>query len=86
MGLPTFLFGFRVQQPREYLRLRSIRKRIYTRVAKLDAEILRSPEPTPFHDIDPTGFRPISPHTPWGKVFDCARRGTRCRRARGDVR
>ena len=72
MGLPAFLFGFRVKQPREYLRLRRIRKRIYTRVAKLDAEILRSPEPTPFHDIDPTGFRKIRPHTPWGKVFDCA--------------
>jgi alpha-mannosidase len=72
MGLPSFLFGFRVQQPREYLRLRRLRTRIYTRVAKLDAEILRSPEPTLFADIDPTGFRKIRPHTAWGKVFDCA--------------
>ncbi|MES1169290.1 MAG: hypothetical protein ABUL47_01235, partial [Leifsonia sp.] len=72
MGLPSFLFGFRVHQPREYLRLRRIRTRIYTRVAKLDAEILRSPEPTLFADIDPTGFRKIRPYTAWGKVFDCA--------------
>jgi alpha-mannosidase len=71
MGLPTFLFGFRVKQPREYLRLRRIRSHIYTRIAKLDAEILRSPEPILFADLDPTGFRRIRPHTAWGKVFDC---------------
>jgi len=72
MGLPTFLLGFRVTQPREYLRLRRIRNRIYTKVAPLHAEIIRSPEPVPFAEIDRGGFRRIRPGTAWGRVFDCA--------------
>jgi len=72
MGLPTFLFGFRVTHPREYLRLRRIRRGVYTKVAPLRAEISRSPEPIPFADIDHSTFRPIRPGTRWGKVFDCA--------------
>ncbi len=72
MGLPTFLFGYRVKQPREYLRLRRIRNRIYTKVAPLHAEIVRSPEPVAFADIDHGAFRPIRAGTAWGRVFDCA--------------
>ncbi|CAN5274758.1 glycoside hydrolase family 38 C-terminal domain-containing protein [soil metagenome] len=72
MGLPTFLFGFARTQPRDYLRLRQVRKQIYTRVGTLNAEIARSPEPVPFAEIDHAGFRPIRPGTRWGKVFDCA--------------
>ncbi|MEO8261454.1 MAG: glycoside hydrolase family 38 C-terminal domain-containing protein [Pseudolysinimonas sp.] len=72
MSIIEFVLGFRVRQPREYRRLRRIRSRIYTRVAPLRAEILRSPEPIAFADIDRDGFRPIRPHTAWGKVFDCA--------------
>ena len=72
MGIVEFVFGFRVRQPREYRRLRRIRRRIYTRVARLDAEIVRSPEPVAFADIDREGFRRIRPHSAWGKVFDCA--------------
>jgi alpha-mannosidase len=72
MGLPSFLFGYRVQQPREYLRLRRIRNRIYTKVAPLQAEIVRSDEPVAFADIDRAGFRPIRAGTAWGRVFDCA--------------
>lgn len=72
MGLPELLFGFRVRQPRDYLRLRAIRRRIYTRVAPLTAEISTSPEPVPFAGIDHGSFRPIRPGTRWGRVFDCA--------------
>lgn len=72
MGLPSFLFGFRVKQPRDYARLRRIRRDIYTTVARLDAEISRSPEPVAFGDLDPASFRSIQPGTVWGKVFDCA--------------
>ena len=72
MGFPSFLFGFRVKQPRDYARLLSIRRGIYTTVARLDAEISRSPEPIPFADIDPATFRRLRPGTAWGKVFDCA--------------
>jgi alpha-mannosidase len=72
MGLPTFLFGFRVKQPRDTLRLRRIRGRIYTKVAPLEAEIVRSPEPVTFDAIDRAGFRRIRPGTRWGRVFDCA--------------
>jgi alpha-mannosidase len=72
MGLPTFLFGFRRKQPRDTLRLRRMRGSIYTKVAPLEAEIVRSPEPVTFDAIDRAGFRRIRPGTRWGKVFDCA--------------
>lgn len=72
MGFAAFLFGLKVQQPREYRRLMRIRKRIYSRVAGLSAEILRSPEPIPFDQIDRTAFEPLRDGTAWGKVFDCA--------------
>jgi len=72
MGFAAFLFGLKVQQPREYRRLMRIRKRIYTRVSTLTAEILRSPEPIAFEDIDRSAFVPLRDGTAWGKVFDCA--------------
>lgn len=72
MSLLRFVLGFRVEQPRDYRRLRRIRARVYTRVAPLRAEIVRSPEPVAFADLDRSGFRPIRPGTRWGRVFDCA--------------
>ncbi|MCU1417692.1 MAG: hypothetical protein JWP32_1866, partial [Schumannella sp.] len=72
MGIATFLFGFRVKQPREYLRVRRIRSRIYARVAPLRAEISRSPEPVAFGDLDHGSFRGIRAGKRWGDVFDCA--------------
>ena len=71
-GFASWLFGLPVQQPREYRRLMRIRSRVYTPVARLDAEIIRSAEPIPFDDLDRTAFRPLRPGTHWGKVFDCA--------------
>ena len=71
-GFASWLFGLPVQQPREYRRLMRIRSRVYTPVARLDAEIIRSAEPIPFDDLDRTAFRPLRPGTRWGKVFDCA--------------
>jgi alpha-mannosidase len=72
MGIATFLLGYRVKQPRQYLRVRRIRRRIYTKVAPLTAEISRSPEPIAFADLDHGSFRSIRDGTRWGKVFDCA--------------
>ena len=72
MGIAAFVLGFRVTQPREYLRLRRIRRAIYTPVAPLTAEIVTSPEPVGFDEIDASAFRPIRPGARWGKVFDCA--------------
>ena len=72
MGFAAFLLGLKVQQPREYRRLMRIRKRIYSRVSTLHAEILRSPEPIAFDDIDRSAFVPLKDGTAWGKVFDCA--------------
>ena len=67
-----FLFGLSVREPREYRRLMRIRGRIFTRVATLEAEIVRSPEPIPFAEIDRSAFRPVRPGTSWGRTFDCA--------------
>ena len=71
-GFASWLFGLPVQQPREYRRLMRIRSRVYTPVARLAAEIIRSAEPIPFDDLDRTAFRPLRPGTRWGTVFDCA--------------
>ncbi|KQX06766.1 MULTISPECIES: alpha-mannosidase [unclassified Leifsonia] len=71
-GFASWLFGLRAQQPREYRRLMRIRRRVYTTVATLDAEIVRSPEPIPFEQLDRTAFTPLRPGSHWGKVFDCA--------------
>ena len=71
-GFAAFLFGLRVQQPGEYRRLMRIRKRIFTTVGMLQAEILRSPEPIPFAELDRSAFRPLRNGTGWGEVFDCA--------------
>jgi alpha-mannosidase len=71
MKLIAFVLGFVVQQPRDYLRLRRVRARIHRRVARLNAELARSPEPVPFTRIDRAAFRPIRPGTRWGRVFEC---------------
>lgn len=68
----TFLFGLAAEQPLEYRRLRRIRQRVYRSVAQLDAELIRSPEPIPFAELDRTAFAPIRPGTSWGKALDCA--------------
>ncbi|MET0735788.1 MAG: glycoside hydrolase family 38 C-terminal domain-containing protein [Microbacterium sp.] len=71
-GFAEFLFGLAARQPREFRRLLRIRSGIYTTVAPLHAEIVRSPEPVPFAEIDRSAFRPIKPGTAWGKKLDCA--------------
>ncbi|TFV98926.1 alpha-mannosidase [Leifsonia flava] len=71
-GFASWLFGLPAQQPAEYRKLTRIRERVYTTVAELTAEIVRSPEPIPFAELDRSAFRPLKPGTHWGKVFDCA--------------
>ena len=66
------LFGLPVQQPAEYRRLMRIRRRIFTTVSTLRAEIVRSPEPIPFADLDRAAFTRLKPGTAWGRTFDCA--------------
>ena len=67
-----FLFGLSVKEPREYRRLMRIRGRIFTRVAPLRAEIVRSAEPIPFDQLDRSAFRPVRAGAAWGSTFDCA--------------
>ena len=71
-GFAAWLFGLAAEQPREYRRLMRIRDRIYTPIAQLDAQILRSAEPIPFGQIDRSAFVPLRDGTAWGKKFDCA--------------
>lgn len=71
-GFAAFLFGLKVQQPLEYRRLMRIRRGIYTKVAPLSAEIVTSPEPIPFDELDRGAFRPVRPGARWGGIFDCA--------------
>ncbi len=72
MNFATFLLGLRAQQPGEYRRLQHIRRRIFTKVADLRAEIVRSPEPIPFAELDRSAFRPFGAGQSWGRVFGCA--------------
>ena len=71
-GLIADLGGYALRQPREYARLRRIRERVYTVIAPLRAEVLRSDEPIPFADLDRTAFRPLRNGAAWGAKFDCA--------------
>ncbi len=71
-GFLGFLLGMRVRQPRDYRRLTRIRGRIYTTVARLDAEVVRSAEPIPFAELDRTAFAPIRPGAAFGGVLECA--------------
>lgn len=71
-GFAGWLLGIAAQQPGEYRRLRRIRSRIYTKVADLSAEVVRSAEPIPFDDIPHSAFRPLPNGASWGGVLDCA--------------
>lgn len=71
-GFAQWLFGIAAQQPGEYRRLRRIRRLIYTRVAPLRADVLRSAEPIPFDEMPRNAFRPLAPGRSWGGVLDCA--------------
>jgi alpha-mannosidase len=71
-GFASWLFGLSVQQPAEYRHLMRIRHAIFTPVASLRAEIVRSAEPIPFDELDRDAFTPLSAGTGWGKTFDCA--------------
>jgi alpha-mannosidase len=68
----TWIFGLAAETPLEYLRLRSIRRRIYTPVTHLKAEIIRSAEPIPFAELDHTAFRPFHSDRAWGGPLECA--------------
>lgn len=67
-----FLFGLAAQEPREYRRLRRMRQRVYTRIASLRGEVIRSAEPIAFADLDRSAFRRIRPGATWGRTLDCA--------------
>ena len=71
-GFASWLFGLSVQQPVEYRHLMRIRQGIFTTVGSLRAEIVRSPEPIPFDELDAHEFAPLQPGTAWGTTFDCA--------------
>jgi alpha-mannosidase len=72
LGIVGVLLGLRLQQPGEYRRLSRIRARVYTRVAPLRAEVVRSAEPIPFAELDRSAFTPLRPGSAWGTTFDCA--------------
>lgn len=60
------------KKPILYRHLFQIRKRIYTMVAPLQAEISTSKEPVAFETLARRSFSPISPGSAWGKKYDCA--------------
>jgi alpha-mannosidase len=72
MAFAAWLFGLSAEQPAEYQRLMRIRKGIYTPVANLRAEIVRSAEPMPFGELDRSAFVPFRAGQSWGTVFNCA--------------
>ena len=71
-GFVSFLLGLKAQQPAEYRRLMRIRRRIFTKVTGLRAEIFRSPEPVPFDELTTKNFTPLRAGAGWGRTFDCA--------------
>src|ERR1700712_2170055 len=71
-GFAQWLFGIAAEQPLEYRHLRRIRHRIYTTVATLDAEVVRSAEPIPFAELAGHTFGPIETGTAFGQTLECA--------------
>jgi alpha-mannosidase len=71
-GYAAWVFGLAAEQPREYRRLMRIRKRVYTPIAELQAEIVRSAEPIPFDRLDRSAFTPLRSGGTWGKTLSCA--------------
>ncbi len=71
-GFARWLLGLAAEQPREYRRLLRIRRTIYSTVAHLDAEVVRSAEPIAFEQLDRSAFTRIRPGASWGKTLDCA--------------
>ncbi len=71
-GFAAWLFGLAAEQPREYRRLLRIRHTVFTPIARLDAEVVRSAEPVPFDRLDRSAFVPLRPGASWGKKLDCA--------------
>lgn len=67
-----WLIGLAAQQPRQYRRLTRMRARVYTPITQLDAEILISPEPIPFAELDTRAFTPVRRGSAWGRTGDCA--------------
>ena len=85
MGLfasAVWLLGPVVDRPVEFQRLRRIRRSIYSTVAPLRAEIVRSPEPIPFDELDRRSFEPLKPGTAWAGCSTAPGCGSpaRCRR------
>ncbi len=72
MSFATWLWGIRAEQPREFRRLVAIRRRIYRRIAPLQAQVVRSAEPITFHELDRSAFQHLSNGGSWGKTLDCA--------------
>ncbi|MGI6701064.1 MAG: glycoside hydrolase family 38 C-terminal domain-containing protein [Christensenellales bacterium] len=50
----------------------SIKKRIYTPLTPLCAEVVKSEEPIPFNELKNYTFEPVSTGEKWGRFFDCA--------------
>ena len=61
-----------LKQPGLIHALTRIRKKVYTPICRLHADILKSDEPILFENIDHSAFVPLKDGTAWGKKMDCA--------------
>lgn len=52
--------------------VRKVRSKIYTKVAPLQTQVVKSNEPIPFYELNNHAFEPIKRGEKWGKMFDCA--------------
>lgn len=53
-------------------RIYAIKKRIYQKIATLEALITTADEPIPFEEATQRSYRPIKPNTKWGRAYTCA--------------
>lgn len=64
--------GLADKHPFHGRRLRAIRSRVYRRIVDLRAEVVRSPEPIHFADLDLGAFAPIRAGARFGRPLECA--------------
>ncbi len=72
LGVLATLPGLVDKHPFHGRRLRAIRSRVYRKIVDLHADVVRSPEPISFTELDRGAFEPIRAGARFGRPLECA--------------
>ena len=72
MGMDKPFVKGAIATPGHVLNILNIKSRCYTKIADLNAEVIKSDEPIRFEDLDKSAFKPAHKMEKWAKKFGCA--------------